>query len=615
MNTVRSRTGSVLPVVVIVCTIVGLLGFFVMNRSLQSSRVAGWSRDHLAVKLLAESAAEEIFWHIQTRVNDPTADTFQLFRKLEASKGSMPLSVPGVDPVVLTKDLTAQAKLFGGVPTIKWTAKIEHWQHLHTWGHWRGKRGGEGKGDKGKEGRRGGREGGKGDDAQDGGEGFPWAGGQRVDGDPDPEEDGDGQGERGGEERGRRGGKDRPRGGREKSMPEGHGVLAIDVTVHLGAVVGGTTEVFKMKRPFRIAHAAVPSPIAQMAILDRNPLATLTGAPSGGDGDKGDRKGGDRDGDKGDRKGGDRDGDKGDRKDGDKGDKGDRKGGDKEDRKLGIYVASTGSPVPLPLMATSFRSLKGQKLPGLWEAFRGLMPLELIAQSQFVAREPMQLKLFMMMRLMHKQAVSGVYLCFGENPKHPLMLQFEDFKTKAPLEFRGKALIVSMGPVVVGDIHVHDPTTDCLTIVSGGMITVMGKKVDANLVSIGGKNRGITFSGSNTINGTAVMQDMLPLNGDLIGLGLSQIGPPAAWTGGPVPPEQDPTIVVAFAPSPSEVRHGDYKAEEGWEKHGGEGGPGEGGWRRGGEGRGGEGPGEGRDGGLRRQGGEAGGGQGDQADQ
>ena len=77
MRRTQNRRASVLAIVMLACVIVGLLAFVVMNRSIQSGRVAAWSRDHLSLRLLAESAVEELDWRLQAKLNDPSSDLFR----------------------------------------------------------------------------------------------------------------------------------------------------------------------------------------------------------------------------------------------------------------------------------------------------------------------------------------------------------------------------------------------------------------------------------------------------------------------------------------------------------------------------------------------------------
>jgi uncharacterized membrane protein YgcG len=81
-NNKSQKTGSVVAIVLTVVTIVGIIALALMQHSIRSSRTAAWTRDHLQLRLLAESAADELFWRVQSGINNPDDKLFKLFREL-----------------------------------------------------------------------------------------------------------------------------------------------------------------------------------------------------------------------------------------------------------------------------------------------------------------------------------------------------------------------------------------------------------------------------------------------------------------------------------------------------------------------------------------------------
>jgi hypothetical protein len=110
MNAKR-RTGSVLAITILMVLIIGLLGMALMDRTLNSSARAAWSRDHLSLRLLAESAAEELFTQVAKGANDSSAPVFQKLRTLDVGDAAIPLD--GLKLQEVRKDLPNQERAMG----------------------------------------------------------------------------------------------------------------------------------------------------------------------------------------------------------------------------------------------------------------------------------------------------------------------------------------------------------------------------------------------------------------------------------------------------------------------------------------------------------------------
>jgi len=108
-----TRRGSVLSVVLTVAAIVGLLGLSLVDRSIRSSRTAGWTRDHLVLRSIAESAAEELARELQQKINDPEHSTFRTFRALSTRKFSGCVTVTDLKPREVSADIKGLEKSTG----------------------------------------------------------------------------------------------------------------------------------------------------------------------------------------------------------------------------------------------------------------------------------------------------------------------------------------------------------------------------------------------------------------------------------------------------------------------------------------------------------------------
>ena len=102
-----SRSGTILVVVLVVCALIAIAGFAFIERTNASLRTGAWSRDHLILRQLAESAAEELFVRAQDGANDATDRGFAALRSGPAKKDAPPVPLPWLKPDTLVADLKA----------------------------------------------------------------------------------------------------------------------------------------------------------------------------------------------------------------------------------------------------------------------------------------------------------------------------------------------------------------------------------------------------------------------------------------------------------------------------------------------------------------------------
>lgn len=396
------RRGSVLVVVMIVCVVVGLLGMAMMGRSLHGTRTAAWGRDHVALRLYADSAVDELIWLLNQRMNDATTETFRAVRALAG---------PGA--VLPDRDLrlVELPKLLAADPsrpnvTFAYTLTVDAWVAAEPAG-------------------------------------------------------------------------------------AGRGRLAIEVAAKSGAAVERVRHV----RDFRVAPSLMPAPMARFSLLIRHPL------PMGlfPEGDK--------------------------------------------SQPMSDALAVTARPGGARTMAEIFLggdlgAPGGSALEGMPEAMQGMRPSILRDNAHFVTDTPEQLVQFVNGRIAAGQSISGLV---ATTSTAPLNLQLRGFK--------GRAVIVGMGPVRVGDVSVADPSKDSLTVVAGGELTVMGTNINANLISIGGANRSVVYNNQATVTGSVFAQDLKP-GGDmsLIDLGFISFAVP------PAPVAASPLLAL-MAPYATDITH------------------------------------------------------------
>jgi len=101
------RSGTILVVVLVACALIAIAGFAFIGRSNASLRTGAWNRDHLILRLLAESAAEELFVRAQEGANDATDRTYAALRAGAAKKDAPPVLLPWLKPDTLVADAKA----------------------------------------------------------------------------------------------------------------------------------------------------------------------------------------------------------------------------------------------------------------------------------------------------------------------------------------------------------------------------------------------------------------------------------------------------------------------------------------------------------------------------
>lgn len=398
------RRGSVLVVVMIVCVVVGLLGMAMMGRSLHGTRTAAWGRDHVALRLYADSAVDELIYLLNQRMNDPATETFRAVRALTG---------PGAGLPERDLQLAELPKLLAADPsrpnvTFTYTLTVDAWVPAEPLG-------------------------------------------------------------------------------------AGRGRLAIEVIAKGGN--GAAVEKVRHLRDFRVAPSLMPAPMARFSLLIRHPL------PMGlfPEGDK--------------------------------------------NQPMSDALAVTARPGGARTMAEIFLggdlgAPGGSALEGMPEAMQGMRPALLRDNAHFMTDTPEALVKFVGGRIAAGQSISGL---IATTSTAPLNLQLQGF--------RGRAVIVGMGPVRVGDISVADPSKDALTIVAGGELTVMGTNVNANLISIGGANRSVVYNAQATVTGSVFAQDLKP-GGDLslFDLGFISFAAPAA-------PVAASPLLALMAPYATDITH------------------------------------------------------------
>jgi hypothetical protein len=78
----KPTTGSVLAGALLFLALLALVGATLMDRALHGTETAAWSRDHLVLRNLAESAAEELSYEFQVAANSPEHPLYQSLRTL-----------------------------------------------------------------------------------------------------------------------------------------------------------------------------------------------------------------------------------------------------------------------------------------------------------------------------------------------------------------------------------------------------------------------------------------------------------------------------------------------------------------------------------------------------
>ena len=429
-----SRSGSVLATVVVLMVIIGVLGLALMNRTLGSHTRAEWGKDHLVLRLLAESAADDLYAQVSHDVNERNSPIFVKFRTIFPDDGSDPQL-----PIMLDNIYKPDQARSSPSPGVMALGQPELTYHIMI--H-------------------------KADEVSDDG-------------------------------------------------TEARGVLRITVDAVAGGRFLGISEHVSVDHGFRIARETLHPPLDEDALIVKRLWHGKKGGDKGGDkagdGDGGGNGGGNGDGDA----EGDGDGDGGGGPGGGGGGPGGGGGGPGGGGGgpgggggggggKGKKPHSWFNPhVPCTRTMKEIVGEKGSAMrqsPAEWVAEVGpalqmYNPWAAEERAQFTAWMPMQLRWFLIGRLKREEPIHGVYFCGG---KRPLFLEIP--------RFTGHAVIIARGPIVLGDIKMIDPAKDSLTIASGRRIIVVGSDVQANLVSFGGRRKGVEFVEKTHITGTVISQ-------------------------------------------------------------------------------------------------------------
>lgn len=110
------RGANVLVLALSALLIIGLLGATLMDRSMHAGRSSRWSRDHLDLRLLAESAVEELFAQLSVAAATPGTPAFERLRRLPPGGTFKPV-ILDLRPTVLEAEI-ARSNRPGAKPTL-----------------------------------------------------------------------------------------------------------------------------------------------------------------------------------------------------------------------------------------------------------------------------------------------------------------------------------------------------------------------------------------------------------------------------------------------------------------------------------------------------------------
>lgn len=221
---------------------------------------------------------------------------------------------------------------------------------------------------------------------------------------------------------------------------------------------------------------------------------------------------------------------------------------------VGPPVVAIGGPDNLRLadLLTSdgeegIRRVDESERAALERALAELSPAALVRRATHVTRSATT-----MARLLSRreadQTVTGPEGIFVLLSNDPLCIGL-----KNP-PFRGRCLIASTGPLAVGEVQVADPTRDSVILVSSSRLAVLGRRVDAALVSCSDDAGGVVFGEAATVAGP-VFSSRFPgfFGADARELGECRFG--AGIAAGPGAGPGPDSLVVAFSPSARRVVH------------------------------------------------------------
>ena len=187
----------------------------------------------------------------------------------------------------------------------------------------------------------------------------------------------------------------------------------------------------------------------------------------------------------------------------------------------------------------SFRAASKRHREWIRRSVRSMSPALMERRAQYVVSSPSDLSLLIAAAgRSGRGSLSGVVHMQGKTHVH---LELPDFKGRLLLSFRG--------PVEVGDIHLDNPARDSLTIVTPDRITIVGARVEANLVNTARDSDGIVFMREASIKG-CVCTNRFPRS---VGISAQELGNCKFEAAAPL--RESGCYVVALAPYPSGMRH------------------------------------------------------------
>lgn len=162
-----------------------------------------------------------------------------------------------------------------------------------------------------------------------------------------------------------------------------------------------------------------------------------------------------------------------------------------------MYAPPAGDDRTLLAMLSKPAPQGFQKVPadleqGVAAALAGFTPEALARRAQFVTRTVGHLDLFLSGRLTAGRPVNG--LIYNEG-RELLNISIQGF--------RGRAILCVPGPARIGEISMEDPARDSLTIVAGGRMTVAGRNVAANLITLN-PAAGLVFAQRSRVSGCVI---------------------------------------------------------------------------------------------------------------
>ena len=101
-----------LAVSVAATLVIGMVGVALVDRGVHAGGTSRWAREHLAMRLLAESAVEELGATLAQRMNAPADPLYTAVRGLRAN--AQPVPLPGLALAEVLTDVARQQLLLGG---------------------------------------------------------------------------------------------------------------------------------------------------------------------------------------------------------------------------------------------------------------------------------------------------------------------------------------------------------------------------------------------------------------------------------------------------------------------------------------------------------------------